>query len=151
MIFKTFRKVLLSRYWYILFSHLRKLRFREAKWFARGPKLIHGARTKTISYSRVLSYCPLLPLCCAVLSRFSCVWLFVALWTVAHQAPLSMDSPGKNTGVGCHAFLQEIFSTQVSNPCLSHLPHWQARSLPLGPPVKSLLPLTWKWKKKILH
>ena len=31
------------------------------------------------------------------------------LWTVAHQAPLSMDSPGKNTGVGCHALLQGIF------------------------------------------
>ena len=25
-----------------------------------------------------------------VLSRFSCVWLFVTPWTVAHQAPLSM-------------------------------------------------------------
>ena len=25
------------------------------------------------------------------------------------------DSPGKNTGVGCHAFLQEIFPTQVLN------------------------------------
>ena len=22
-------------------------------------------------------------------------------WTVAHQAPLSMNFPGKNTGVGC--------------------------------------------------
>ena len=30
---------------------------------------------------------------------FSCVRLFVIPWTVAHQAPLSMDSPGKNTGV----------------------------------------------------
>ena len=29
-------------------------------------------------------------LCCAVLSRFSHVWLFMALWTVAHQVPLSM-------------------------------------------------------------
>ena len=27
-------------------------------------------------------------------------------WTVAHQAPLSWDSPGKNTGVGSHALLQ---------------------------------------------
>ena len=25
-----------------------------------------------------------------VLSRFSCVWLFVTLWTIAHQAPLSV-------------------------------------------------------------
>ena len=28
------------------------------------------------------------------------------------------DSPGKNTGVGCHALLQGIFPTQRSNPCL---------------------------------
>ena len=28
------------------------------------------------------------------------------------------DSPGKNTGVGCHALLQAIFPTQGSNPCL---------------------------------
>ena len=30
------------------------------------------------------------------------------------------DSPGKNTGVGCHALLQGIFPTQGSNPDLQH-------------------------------
>ena len=30
------------------------------------------------------------------------------------------DSPGKNTGVGCHFLLQGIFLTQVSNPGLLH-------------------------------
>ena len=30
------------------------------------------------------------------------------------------DSPGKNTGVGCHALLQGIFPTQESNLCLLH-------------------------------
>ena len=30
------------------------------------------------------------------------------------------DSPGKNTGVGCHAFLQGIFPTQVLNPGFPH-------------------------------
>ena len=34
--------------------------------------------------------------------RFSHVCLLVSLWTLACQAPLSMDSSGKNTGVGCH-------------------------------------------------
>ena len=44
------------------------------------------------------------------------------------------DSPGKNTGVGCHTLLQEIFPTQESNPglpqcrqvlyCLSHQGSW---------------------------
>ena len=30
------------------------------------------------------------------------------------------DSPGKNTGVGCHALLQGIFQTQESNQGLLH-------------------------------
>ena len=46
------------------------------------------------------------------LTLLSRVWLFVALWTVARQAPLSWDSPGKNTGVGSHSLHREIFPTQ---------------------------------------
>ena len=30
------------------------------------------------------------------------------------------NSPGKNTGVGCHFLLQRIFLTQGSNLCLRH-------------------------------
>ena len=42
-------------------------------------------------------------------------------WTiVACQAPQSMGSPGKNTGVGSHSLLQEIFLTQGSNSGLLH-------------------------------
>ena len=33
------------------------------------------------------------------------VWLLVIPWTAAYQAPLSMDFPGKSTGVGCHCLL----------------------------------------------
>ena len=46
------------------------------------------------------------------------------------------DSPGKNTGVGCHALLQGIFLTQGSNPHLLCLLYWQTGSLPLVPPGK---------------
>ena len=46
------------------------------------------------------------------------------------------DSPGKNTGVGCHSLLQGIFLTQGSNPRLLCLLHWQVYSLPLAPPGK---------------
>ena len=46
------------------------------------------------------------------------------------------DSPGKNTGVSCHALLQGVFPTQGSNPSLLCLLHWQAGSLPLLPPGK---------------
>ena len=42
------------------------------------------------------------------------------------------DSPGKNTGVGCHFLLQGIFPTQGSNLWLLSLLHWQARSLSLS-------------------
>ena len=37
----------------------------------------------------------------------------------AHQALSPWDSPGKNTGVGCHFLLQGIFPTQESNLHLS--------------------------------
>ena len=47
----------------------------------------------------------------------------------AYQASLSMGFPmDKNTRVGCHFLLQEIFLTQGSN---LHLLHWQVDSLPL--------------------
>ena len=45
----------------------------------------------------------------------------MTLWTVACQAPLSRDSPGKTTGVGCCALLQGVFPTRRSNPCLLRL------------------------------
>ena len=51
------------------------------------------------------------------------------------------DSPGKNTGVDCHALLQGIFPTQGSNPCLLYLLLWQAASLPLAPSGKPYLRL----------
>ena len=41
-----------------------------------------------------------------LLSRFSLVRLCAIPQTAAHQAPRPWDSPGKNTGVGCHFLLQ---------------------------------------------
>ena len=42
-----------------------------------------------------------------------------------------MDSPGKNSGVGCHPLLQGIFQTQALNPGLEPgSPTLQADSLP---------------------
>ena len=40
-----------------------------------------------------------------LLCRFSRVRLCATPETAAHQAPPSLDSPGKNTGVGCHCLL----------------------------------------------
>ena len=46
------------------------------------------------------------------------------------------DSPGKNTGVGCHAFLQRIFPIQGSNPCLLHCRQILYHLSPQGRPRK---------------
>ena len=41
-------------------------------------------------------------------------------WIVAVRLLCPWDSPGKNTGVGCHFLLQGIFPTQESNTGLLH-------------------------------
>ena len=71
---------------------------------------------------------------CCVLSHFSCVQPFVTLWTVSTRLLCLWNSPGKNTRVSCHSFLQGIFPTQGLNPCLLCPLHWQAVALPLAPP-----------------
>ena len=70
---------------------------------------------------------------CAQVQFLSHFQIFVTPWTVARQAPLSWDSPGKSTGVRCLALLQGIFLTQGLNLCLLRLLHWQAGYLPLVP------------------
>ena len=45
------------------------------------------------------------------------------LWTITHQAPLSMGFSRQENWSGCQDLLQGIFPTQVSNP--SFLLHWQ--------------------------
>ena len=69
--------------------------------------------------------------CTQSLSR---VQLSATPWTVACQLLCPWDSPGKNTGVGCHFLLQGIFPNQGLDPHLLHLQHWQWDSLPLVPP-----------------
>ena len=66
-----------------------------------------------------------------MLSHLSCVWFFETPWTVAptRRFLCPCDSPGKNTGVGCHFLLQGIFLTQKLNP---RLLRWQADSLPMS-------------------
>ena len=74
--------------------------------------------------------------CVCVLSRLQ---LFETPWTTALQAPRPWNSPGKNTGVGCHSLLQRIFPTQGSHLCLLNLLHWQGDSLSLAVPRKPIL------------
>ena len=69
-----------------------------------------------------------------MLRCFSCVQLSATPWTLCNPMELTRllcpwDSPGKNTGVGCHFLLQQIFPIQRSN---LHLLHWKTDSLPLS-------------------
>ena len=61
-------------------------------------------------------------LCCAVLCLVSqsCLTLLRPHRLQPTRLLCAWDSPGKNTGVGCHALLQGIFPIQGSNPGLPH-------------------------------
>ena len=57
--------------------------------------------------------------CCAVLAE-SCPAICNPMDCSLPGFSVHGDSPGMNTGVGCHALLQGIFPTQGSNPGLPH-------------------------------
>ena len=72
-----------------------------------------------------------------MLNCFNHVQLFLSLWTVTYQAPLSLDAPGKDAEVGCHALLQgnlpgsEIKQVFLKSPALARgffttSPTWEA-------------------------
>ena len=63
-----------------------------------------------------------LSLVCAVLCLVaqSCPTLCGPMDCSPQGSSVHGDSPGKNTGVGCHALLQGIFPTQGLNPGLPH-------------------------------
>ena len=67
-------------------------------------------------------------MCVCALSR---VPLSAAPWTVARQAPLSMEFSRQEHLVGYYFLLQGIFLIQGLNPCLLHLLEWWADSLSL--------------------
>ena len=57
-------------------------------------------------------------LCCA--QSLSCGQLCDPMDCRPPGSSVHGNSPGKNTGLGCHALLQGIFPTWGSNPCLPH-------------------------------
>ena len=68
-----------------------------------------------------------------MLGRFSHVWLFATLWTVACLAPLSMRFSRQEYWSG----LSRGSSPPRDQTCLLRLLHWQEGSLPLAPPSGS--------------
>ena len=81
-----------------------------------------------------------IPLSLLLLCLLSPVPLFVVDWTIACQASLSMGFFRKNTGVGCHFFLQGIFPTQGLKSSLLCLLHCREILYPLS---LSLSPMLW--------
>ena len=81
-------------------------------------------------------------LCLCVLSH---VQLFATPWTVACQAPLSMEFSRQEYWSGLPCPSPGIFPTQGLN---LHLLLWQAGSLPAAPPGKLLILGIKKKKKK---
>ena len=75
------------------------------------------------------------PVC--MLSPLSRVWLFSTLWTVAHQAPLSMGFSRQEYWSGLPCPPPGFFLTQGSNPGLFRrrqiLYHWATREIPPVP------------------
>ena len=65
--------------------------------------LFRSSQSSRLAHLQSLYYMLLLLL---LLSHFSRVRLCATPETAAHQAPRPWDSPGKNTGVGCHFLLQ---------------------------------------------
>ena len=78
---------------------------------ARGPLLWHLLLSATLLPSQqkhvLLAY--------AVLT---CIPLFATPWMVTHQLFCNWDFSGKNTGVGCHFFLQGIFCNPEIQLCV---------------------------------
>ena len=66
----------------------------------------------------------------------ACLVMFNTLWSFGLQPARLLCTwhfPGKNTGGGCHFFLQGIFLTRELNPIFPVSPALQADSLPAEP------------------
>jgi len=83
------------------------------------------SQTQTNRSTQVLNKCTC---ACSVASV-----VFDSLWPyVACQSPRPWNSPGRNTGVGCHALLQGILPTQESSLWLLRLLHCRQILYPLS-------------------
>ena len=70
--------------------------------------------------------------CCAVLSCSVVSYSLRPCGLSSARLLCPWDSPGKDTGVGCHALLQGIISTQGLNPSFPHcqwIPVWAIREV----------------------
>ena len=81
-------------------------------------------------------------LCCVCLVTQWCLTLCDPMDCCLPGSSVHGDSPGRDTGVGCHAILQGIFPTQVSS--LLSEPPGKVSSLLSEPPGKPYLEQTFQ-------
>ena len=86
----------------------------EGWWLARVPAA--GLSQRGIKLGKRVIHT------CCIYAQLLQSWLTVSLWTVAHQAPLSIRFSSKNTRVGCHAILQGIFPDSGIKPASATSP-----------------------------
>ena len=162
---------------FVLCSPLHAAYSRVEKWFrehqlqAAGAHFVHMwslPQAHWFSFSFIRGWESVSPYCVVLLFSnriFTANWKYMRLCAKMLQLCTTLqlcelkpagllcpwDSPGKNTGVGCHAFLQGIFLTQASKLHLLCLLHWQPGSLPLAPPGKPWKNMGWVKTTWILH
>ena len=73
-----------------------------------------------------------------VLSHFSCIRLFVTLWTIAYKAPLSMAFSRKESWSGLPCARPGDLPDPGIEPASFMSLAWHVGSLPLVPPGKSI-------------
>ena len=101
---------------YLKHSVLIRLTFTQfSKYFLLVFWHVSNPRWGTLLYYPTFS----LLLCCAVLSH-SVVSDSETPWTSLPGSLVHGEPPGKNSGEGCHAFLQGIFPIQGQSPSLLH-------------------------------
>ena len=88
-------------------EYIRLVRIKHWQTFVSGCLSSHCLKKQKVEVTQLSND----RVCVCSSSR---VLLFATPWTVDHL----WNYPGKNTGVGCHFLLQEIFLSQGSNPGL---------------------------------
>ena len=89
--------------------------------------------------------CACVCVCACVCTRAQSCPTFRDPWTVALQAPLSIEFSMQEYWSGLPFPTREDLSDQGLNLSLLHLLHWQVDSLPLAPPGKAAYEWVYFW------
>ena len=115
-------------------SHPGPLLFYPCPWvcFHRHPRLVPDLRGNAFSFSPLRNLFAVGLLCVSLLVTQSCPTLCDPMDCSPTRLLCPWDSPGKNTGVGCHFLPQGIFPTQGWNLGLPHCRQTLYRLSPQG-------------------